>query len=180
MNEKFKKKKSLSPKVIVFWSFIGLITVVLLTILIVKVVQEVPINSYASVEKIKGYDMFSKDDDTYYVLFYDFENKEENESFDKGMFKYLEYTRNNKLKKDVYTLYGMDSDEFANKPCLGNNNNIDGATKFPNELEGSGPNVLSINKDDLPVLLIIKDGEVSDHKTGENDILDYFDGIMNK
>lgn len=181
MNNKLRKKKTVSKKAIFFYSAMGVLVIILFTLLIVRVTQSRDVSSYANLEMINGQSMFNQEEDTYYVLFYNFEESKENESFDKGMYQYLTYVRDN---AKAVAIYGMDSDNAGNKFCFTTGSEkIDGANQFPNAMNEGEATVLKINEDDLPMLFELKlsDGkyEISSHKHGESEILAYLKDVMN-
>lgn len=177
MNDKLRKKKNVSSKAVVFWSAMGVLLLVLITLLVVRIAQTREVSSYKNVEMISGQEMFAQEESTYYVLFFDFEDTKENESFNGGMYKYLTYYRDN-LK--ATKLYGMDSNATENAKCYTTSTEkITGAKEFPNYLNNDSSTVLKVKETSLPLLLIIEDGEVSSHKSGESEILSYLRGIMN-
>jgi len=173
MNSKLKKKKTYSKKAIIFWSFMALLVLVLIVALIVRVGQSRDVSSYNSVDQIYGQELYSQDEAEYYVLFYNFNGEKEFEEFDNAVFQYLTYYRDN---AKAIKLYGMDSDEYRNRLCLVNNDqseNISGTTAYPNNFNNGESNVLKVNEDNLPLLLVIKDGSVSEYKSGKSSILGY-------
>lgn len=173
MNSKLKKKKGYSTKTIAFWSSMATILLVLIIVLIVRATQIRDVSSYKVVDYIYGQEMFDQKESEYYVLFYDFNTSRETESFDKGVYQYLTYYRDNAKATKIF---GMDSDENRNKLCLVGNNfpeQILGATEFPNKINNEESYVLKVNEETLPLLLVISDGSVTDYKTGESAILAY-------
>lgn len=176
MTDKFRRKKQISPKAITFWSVMALIVLVLIVLLIVRVSQTREVSSYNNLEMISGEDLFSIKEDKYLVLVYDFKGEKEYETFDKGMYKYLTYCRDN----SKYTLImGMDSTKASNRKCFTDGSEtINGAKQFPNALNTGSSDVLKINEGDLPILLVIESNEVTAHKTGENEILSYLRDVM--
>lgn len=177
MNDKLRKKKNVPTKAVVFWTAMGILLLVLVALLVVRIAQTREVSSYNNVEMISGQEMFAQKEDTYYVLFFDFEDTKENESFNNGMYKYLTYHRDN-LK--ATKLYGMDSDATENAKCfVKDTEKIDGANQFPNYLNNDSSTVLKVKESSLPLLLVVEDGEVSEHKSGESEILSYLRGIMN-
>lgn len=178
MNDKFKKKKNVSKKSIIFWSLMGLILLTLLTVLIVKVAQTREISSYNKLEMITGPDLFNQDDEKYFVLVYNYNGEKDLETFDKSMFKYFTYHRDNGKATNIY---GMDIDENQNKPCLittESKQSVSGATEFPNRTNGSNSTVLKIYEENTPMLLVISGGSVTEYKTGENEIMSYIKDQM--
>ena len=55
---------------------------------------------------------------------------------------------------------------------------IDGAKQFPNALNEGQSDVLKIKEGSLPMLLVIENNEVKEHKTGENEILSYLKDVI--
>lgn len=177
---KGKKKKEISSKSIVFWSFIGVIVLVLLTLLVIRIFQRKDITSYDKVPEVSGSEIYTQSEENYFVLFYDFAESEAMESFDKTMFQYLTYRRDNGSKKGAYKLYKAVSTHPVNKKCIGTTTNVSNTTTFPNTFEQTGSNVLSIASDDIPVLLIVTGGTITDYRIGETSILTYLNDIIKK
>lgn len=173
MNNKFKKKKSVSKKSIIFYSFMGVVVLTLLAILVVKLAQTRDVNSYDRLEMITGPDLFNIEEDEYFVLVYNFNGEKEYETFDNSVFKYLTFERDN---RKATSIYGMDIDENQNKPCIvgeTDTQSVSSATQFPNRNNTGASGVLYIRETNLPMLLVITDGKVSAYKTGETEILNF-------
>ena len=177
MNSKLKKKKGYSKKAITFWSCMALLVLILVVALIIRVCQTRDVSSYDGVDQLYGQELYSQKEDEYYVLFYNFNGEREYEDFDKSVFQYLTYYRDN-LK--AVKLYGMDCDEYRNMPCLVNSDtseSIVGTNQFPNKMNNNESSVLKINEDNLPLLLVIKENsetgvkEVSEYKNGKSAVL---------
>lgn len=176
MNSKLKKKKGYSKKAITFWACMAALVLILLVALIVRVCQTRDVSSYDGLDQIYGQELYSQSQDEYYVLFYNFNGDKDFEEFDKSVFQYLTYYRDS---AKAIKLYGMDSDEYRNKICLYTNvtEQISGTTAFPNKINNSDANVLKVNEDSLPLLLVIKENsetgakEVSEYKNGKSAIL---------
>lgn len=175
MNDKLRRKKQISKKSIIFWSFMALLLVVLLTLLGVRLGQTREISSYKKLDMITGEELFVQDDDKYFVLFYGFEGSKEYESFDNGMYKYLTFCRDN-LKHTK--IFGMDANKPNNRKCFSDQEKIDGATEFPNALNASSSTVLKVLESELPILFVIEEGSVTTHYSGENAILSYLRDVM--
>ena len=80
---KNKKKQTISPKVVVFWSLICAITLVLVVSLIVLFIQNYKANSKDDIEYLTGNDIFAQEESTYFVLVYEFNTPEENEELER-------------------------------------------------------------------------------------------------
>lgn len=178
---KSNKKQKLSVKTIVFWACFLVAVITIIVVLCIKAGSNKTVHSYDGLlndQAVAGQDIFKQKEDTYLVLFYDFNNRKEMETFDKTIYTYLDYYRDNKNKKDVYKLYAADTDEYANMLCLSDKSNYDGVSLYPGiSVEQDESKILKVKEDDLPVLIIITDGKVSDKKIGETTILDYLNGL---
>lgn len=176
MNDKLRRKKQVSKKVIAFWSIMAAIIVFLLVMLFIRVGQTREVSSYKNLDMITGEEMFIQKDDKYFVLIYSFEDNKDLESFDKGMYKYLTFCRDNGKHTK---LYGLVSSKANNRKCFTTSSEqIDGAKQFPNALNEGQSDVLKIKEGSLPMLLVIENNEVKEHKTGENEILSYLKDVI--
>ena len=68
MNDKLRRKKQVSKKVIAFWSIMAAIVVFLLVMLFIRVGQTREVSSYKNLDMITGEEMFIQKDDKYFVL----------------------------------------------------------------------------------------------------------------
>lgn len=181
---KNNKKNTISKKSIIFWSAIAAAVVVLIISLIITAVRNRSIVNYNDLledNSVLGKEIFTQEEETYLVLFYNFEYEEEMETFNNTIYTYLEFYRNNKSKEGVMKMYAADYDEYSNELCLvDGTSNISGTTTYPGDtLATNESTVLRINRSDVPVLLVVKGGSISEYKTGESAIKTYLHGLKN-
>lgn len=178
MNSKYKTKKNVSKKPIIFWSIIGALVLILVIMLIVRIAKTKEVSSYGRLDMITGQQMFNQDENNYLVLFYNFNGEKQYEEFDKGMYRYLTYVRDN---AKATAIFGMDTDANQNRICFVSNQaseSISGATQFPNAYNSGESGVLHVYEDNCPILFIFTDGKLSAYKSGENAVLAYLKDAM--
>ena len=182
---KNNKKREVSAKTFVFWGIMAAIVVFLLTLLIIRIAQKKNITSYDRVDELVGQEIFTQEEDTYFVLVYDYASDEAMEDFDKTMFAYLTYRRDNKNadKDGAYKLYKFDITNKVNATCLGDNSDLSGASLFPTpnqKFSSDTTGLLTIASEDLPILLVISNGAVSSYYKGVTDILTEINSLISK
>ena len=172
MNSKMKsnKKTAMSPKAIVFWSIMGALVLALIILFIIRVAQRKNITSYSKVDSVQGQELYLQKEDSYYVLIYDFAPDEAMKDFDNTVFMYLTFYRDNKAKANK--LYKFDITDRVNKMCLSDNTNLDGTSQFPspNQKYGTETNVLEVLSDDLPILVLVQNGQITQSYEGTSAI----------
>ncbi len=176
MNKKYQKPKQLSYKSIIFWSIIAVITIIFLIVMVVKFAQSRTVNSYSSLKQVSGEQVFSQKDDTYLVFVYNSydENSATKDEFDQLMFNYITFAkRYAKNNDDVFAIYGLNVNKPENSRAIVSGDNVSESIRGINKFEN-----LKISKNNVPLLLIIKDGAVSDYKATNSDIGDYLQNIM--
>ena len=183
MNSKIKsnKKSSVPVKSVVFWSIMGAVVLGLIIMFVVRAVQKKDITSYSKVESVQGQELFAQSEDEYYVLVYDFEQDEAMEDFDKTVFQYLTYYRDNKTKANK--LYKFDIDDLINKMCLGDECNLVGTTSFPTpnqKFTKDTSTIISVVSAECPVLLVVSGGTITNAFEGSSEVLTQLNSIMNK
>ncbi len=180
MNSKYKSKKNTSKKPIIFWSVVGVCLIVIITMLIIRLAKIQDVSSYGKVEMITGQELFNQDEEEYLVLFYNFNGEKAYEEFDKGVYRYLTFLRDT---KGTQAFFGMDTDQESNRICFVTSQSaesIKNATQFPHAYNTGESGVLKVYEGNCPILLIMSGDKVSDYKSGENAILSYLKGIMEK
>lgn len=182
---KTNKRKEISAKTFVFWGIMAAIVVFLITLLIIRIAQKKDITSYDKVDALVGQEIFSQDEDSYFVLVYDYKGEEAMEDFDKTIFHYLTYRRDNKSadKDGAYKLYKFDITNKVNATCISDDSNLSGASQFPTPNQKFGPDttgLLTVASEDLPILLVISNGSVSQYYKGVTDILTLINGLIKK
>lgn len=178
-----RNKKNVSKRALVFWIAMVLLVIVAFVLIVIRVSQTKEINSYSKVDEVFGQNMFLQEENSYYVYFADLELNKENESLNKGLFQYLTYYRD---KAGATKLYKMDSDNVSNSPCFTDSKSAEklvGTSEFPNRVNTSSEyatpeKVFKVFGENLPILVLIKDGKVEVSKSGESEILSYLKEIM--
>lgn len=170
---KSNKKQKVSVKTYVFWGSVFAAVLVLIILLVINAANNRTINNFDSMDYVKGNQVFTVDEDEYFVLFYDFAGEKRMEEFDNVVLKYLQYQRNNKLK--ATPVYGADLDEYSNKLFIYDSSNIEGTTTYPGNtfVDVTDSSVLRFKNDDIPLLILIKDGEVTNSYEGETAVKEY-------
>lgn len=170
---KSNKKQKISVKTYVFWGAVVAAVVVLIAALAINAANHRTVNNFDSMDYVKGNQVFTVDKDEYMVLFYDFAGEKRMEEFDNVVLKYMQYQRNNKLK--ATPIYGADLDEYSNKLYIYDSANIDGTTTYPGNtfVDVMDSSVLRFEEEDIPLLVIIKDGEVTKGYEGETAVKEY-------
>ena len=184
-----KKGQKLDPKAVVFWSIIGAITVALLVSLIVIFVQNLQITNKEKFTYLEGNEIFNCEQEEYFVVVYDFdlETDKTEDEFEKVLLNYLTFLKKyygNKIEDVEYAhkLYAVDSSAEANYKAIVKDtkeSNIDGTTAVTNTFVDSDQ-LLRIASKDLPTLLVVRDGVIAEHKTGEDAISKYLQEIIDK
>ena len=176
MNKKYQKPKQLSYKSIIFWSIIAIITLIFLIVMVVKFAQSRTVNSYSSLKQVSSEQVFAQKDDTYLVFIYNSydENSTTKDEFDQLMFNYITFAkRYAKNNDDVLAIYGLNVNKPENSRIIVSGDNVTESIRGINKFEN-----LKISKNNVPLLLIIKDGAVSDYKATNSDISDYLHDII--
>lgn len=183
---KSNKKNKLSKKSIVFWSAIGLAVVVLLILLANTIINNRSIVNYDDLlenNHVAGDRIFDQKEEQYLVLFYGFNNDEAYKDFDKNIFTYLEYYRNNSSEEGVLKMYAADCDDPTNdRICnqisvIDGESNIVGTTASPSNSQASENQKLKINTKDIPALLVVTNGEITAAYTTTHDINEYLHSL---
>ena len=182
---KSNKKREISAKTFVFWGVMAAIVIFLLTLLIIRIVQKKNINSYDKVDALVGQEVFNQSEDNYFVLVYDYAGDEAMEDFDKTMFSYLTYYRDNssESKNGAYKLYKFDITNKVNATCIGDESNLTGASLFPSpnqKFNSDTTGLLTVATEELPILLVISNGSVSSYYKGVTDILTHINSLISK
>ena len=178
---KSNKKNKITKKSIIFWGSVAAAVVILIIACIITALNNRSIINYEKLLKddsVVGQEIFTQEEKSYIVLFYNFEYEKEMEAFDADVYTYLEYYRNNSSKENALKLYAADCDEYSNKICLvTESSNITGTTTYPGNSLASSSSQLKINNADVPVLLIVSEGSITDYKTGETAIKQYLQSL---
>ena len=186
---KNKKKNTISPKAITFWSIICTITLALIITLVVMFIQNLQLTSKDDLTYLQGNEIFSQEESTYFVLVYDFEveDEEELDDFEKIILNYQTFLKKYYGKKIdgseyAYKLYAVDSADPSNYKAIVKDTKesvITGTTAVTNSF-ASSDKLLRIAESDLPTLLVIEDGEVISYKTGMGNVSKYLQEIIDK
>lgn len=179
---KNNKKTKISKKSYIFWGAIAAAVILLIVSLIIFALNNRGIVNYENVEFLDGQEIYEQEEDKYLVLFYNFEYEKDMETFDNTVYTYLEYYRNNSSKDGVLKMYGADCDTETNRVVLvDGSSNIQGTIKHPfgapSWTNPDASTILKINNSEVPVLLIISEGSVTDYKTGETAINIYLQSL---
>lgn len=182
---KSNKKRELSAKSFVFWGIMAAIVVFLLTLLIIRIAQKKDITSYDKVDALVGQEVFTQKDESYFVLAYDYKKDEAMEDFDKTVFHYLTFVRDNSnaSKTGAYKLYKFDTTNKVNATCIGEESDLTGATTFPSpnqKFNEGSTSLLQIANEDLPILLVVSGGSVTNYYKGVTDILTFLNSLITK
>lgn len=184
---KSKKNRKISPKLIAFWSIIAAITLGLLIALVVIFIQNLSLNDKDDIEYLSGNEIFKQEDDSYYVLIYDFDSTEEDIDYvEKVVLEYLTFLKKYEGKEldgkvTALKLYGVDSALPENYAMLVNDvddENITGASAVFDNLASDKTKLLRVCKSELPVLVTITNGSVSAVTENQNSVLGFLQNIM--
>lgn len=184
---KSKKNRKISPKLIAFWSIIAAITLGLLIALVVIFIQNLSLNDKDDIEYLSGNEIFKQEDDSYYVLIYDFDSTEEDIDYvEKVVLEYLTFLKKYEGKEldgkvTALKLYGVDSALPENYAMLVNDEadeNITGASAVFDSLASDKTKLLRVCKSELPVLVTITNGSVSAVTENQNSVLGFLQNIM--
>ena len=187
---KNKKKQTISPKVVVFWSLICAITLVLVVSLIVLFIQNYKANSKDDIEYLTGNDIFAQEESTYFVLVYEFNTPEENdelEYFDKVVLNYQSFLKKYGGKKvdgeeHAFKLYGVDTALPNNYKIIVSDEDdekISGTSKVTDSfISDTDASLLRIYEDNLPTLLVITEGKVESYVSGRGSVSKYLQEII--
>lgn len=186
---KNKKKNTISPKAITFWSIIGAITLALIITLIVLFIQNLQLTDKDDLKYLEGNEIFSQEESKYFVLVYDFEVDDEEalDDFEKVVLNYQTFLKKyygNKIDGTEYAfkLYAVDSANPSNYKAIVKDvkeSNITGTTAVTNSF-ANPDTLLRIAESDLPTLLVIENGEVASYKTGFGNVQKYLQEIIDK
>lgn len=183
---KSNKKNQISKKSITFWGAICAAVVVLIVLLIITAVNNKSIVNYDDLlenNHVAGDRIFDQEEEQYLVLFYGFEYEEEFKDFDKTIYTYLEYYRNNKSEEGVLKMYAADCDDPTNDRICNQITLIDGetsavgATASPSNSQASEDQKLKINRKDIPALLVVTNGEITEAYLTTHDIVEYLHSL---
>lgn len=180
MNRKLSTKQQLSHKVIIFWSMIGLLTLVfIITILTIFFRNSSP-SSIDDLTNLREDHIF-RQEGTYYVYVYSkIGITEEKAELDKAsdleelITNYMTYAKRN---SQANRLYGMIVDSTAGN--YGNHSCLFEGTAATTVLNKTQFDTLQINKADIPILLLIKDGRVTGAYLTEREIRQELELQMN-
>ena len=183
---KNKKGQKVNPKLVVFWSIISAITIGLVVTLIVLFIQNLSLNDKDDITYLSGNEIFQQEDNKYYVLVYDFNSSEDDlDELEEFVLNYQTFLKKyyGKDVNDAVTalkLYGVDTALPINKKIIIENGteNIEGATAVTNSLSNDSSKLLRIDDENLPVLLVIENGTVSDYVDTQNGIKNYLQEII--
>ena len=184
---KNKKKNTINPKAITFWSIISAITLALIITLIVLFIQNLQLTDKDDLKYLKGNEIFSQEESKYFVLVYDFDVDDEEalDDFEKVVLNYQTFLKKyygNKIEGTEYAfkLYAVDSADPSNYKAIVKDvkeSNITGTSAVTNSFATS-EELLRIAESDLPTLLVIENGEVSSYKTGFGNVSKYLQEII--
>lgn len=177
---KNNKKNKISKKSYIFWGAVAAAVIVLIISLVVFAMRNRSIVNYEGVTFLEGQDFYKQEEDKYLILFYDFKYEKDFEAFDKDVYTYLEYYRDNKNKDGVLKLYGANCTTDINRQVIVDSEteaNINGTTKHPRGVpfgtDLSDSSILRISETQLPILLVVSENSISEYKTGETAIKEY-------
>lgn len=180
MNKKYTtlSKKKTSFKTLIFWLAIGAITLFCIIFVIVKFQINRKVNSYDSLDNIKGNQVFTigAQTDTYLVFVYSSSGEKESEydDFDKLMFNYITYSKKHGDLAGVYKIYGFDIDNPENKKAIISST----GSKKESVSDVEQIDDLRIYSENVPMLLVISGNVVDDYKDSDNAISGYLQDIM--
>lgn len=185
---KSNKKNTISKKSYIFWGSVAAVVLFLIISLVIFAVRNKSIVNYEGLDYLEGQDFYKQEEDSYLILFYNFEYEKEFEQFDECVYKYLEYYRDHKGKDGVLKVYGANCNTNVNRQVIvDSEEKITGTTKHPQGVpigtDLSDPSILKIASSSLPVLLVVTTNEntgikeISAYKKGEANIMDYLQGL---
>lgn len=172
MNRNLTTRNKLSYKVLGFWSVIALLTLVFIGFVVVKYVENKNVQTMNDISNLKGEEVFQQEG-TYYVYIYSKvgivvndiprgDNELERAAeLEETIVSYLTYAKRN---KDATKLYGMIVDVYENSGSL-----VVGeqTTQTVNVTSYGG---LKINTKDVPMLIKITGGRITNQFLKESDI----------
>lgn len=184
---KNKKKNTISPKAITFWSIISAITLALIITLIVLFIQNLKLTDKDDLKYLEGNEIFSQEESKYFVLVYDFEVDDEEalDDFEKVVLNYQTFLKKYYGKEIddteyAFKLYAVDSANPSNYKAIVKDvkeSNITGTSAVTNSF-ATQEELLRIAESDLPTLLVIEDGKVASYKTGFGNVSKHLQEII--
>ena len=183
-----KKSQKLDPKAIFFWGAIAAITLALIISLIVVFVQQYKATDKDDIEYLTRNEIYLQEENKYFVLVYGFnaEDSEELEYFEEVVLSYQTFLKKYYGKKvdgeeKAFKLYGVDTENPSNYLIVvdkADKQNILDTTSVKDSFITDETTFLRIFKDNLPTLLVVENGVVTDYHQGESTICKFLDEIM--
>lgn len=180
MNKKYTapQTQKRSFKSFLFWGVLIAITIFFIIFIIFRFVNARSVNSYDSLTQVQGEELFLKEaqTETYLVFVYSSSDEEANEDdeFDKLVYKYITFAKKNKDKTSVYNIYGFDVDKPENHRVLITDTGEQKAVISDVETLDD----LLIYYKDVPMLLVVSGNIITDYKDSDNAISDYLQSII--
>lgn len=179
MNRGIVARKKLNYKVISFWSVIGLLSLLFIGFIIVKFVESINIQTMDDMTNLREQQIFEQSG-TYYVYVYSkfgiegheqiLEKKDE---LTPTIENYLTYAKRNKQAPRIFgMIVDSGSDNYGNYGALlfgTQTTNVRNVTSFKN---------FKVHVDDLPMLVKISGGRVTEQYITVNDIKAELDRAM--
>ncbi|MCK9537078.1 MAG: hypothetical protein M0R05_05825 [Bacilli bacterium] len=175
MNKKLSSKKQLSHKVMIFWSMIGLLTLIFIVTVIVMFVKARSSRSIDDLINLHENEIFEQKESYYIYVYSKVGITDEKAELDKAadleelIITYMTYAKRNSQAKRIY---GMNVDSYRNRSVLITGSQLTEVlykTKFIN---------LRINTDDVPILMKIEGGKVVKDYLTEKAIREELDSQM--
>lgn len=164
MNRQYNKKQlNNKPKVIVFWSMIGVITITFILSIVLMMVNSREISSYQEMDNVVRDGLFTQEEVMYFVYVYGSSNNatEKADYVNPTIFNYLNFVKLNSRKDGVMKMYGLDIDYFENRSALSDAHSSFGISTFTE---------FKVNRNELPIVLVVDSGRIVDRRVKEQEI----------
>lgn len=164
MNRQYNKTQlNNKPKVIVFWSIIGVITITFVLSIVLMFINSREIKNYRDMDNLVRDSMFTQNETVYFVYVYgSTDNDTEKADYvNPTIFNYLNFVKHNSRKDGVIKMYGLDIDYFENRSALSNAHSAFGISTFAD---------FKVNRNELPILIVVDSGRVVDRRVKEQEI----------
>lgn len=164
MNRQYSKKQlNNKPKVVVFWSMIGVITITFILSIVLMMVNSREISSYQEMDNVVRDGLFTQEEVMYFVYVYGSNTNatEKADYVNPTIFNYLNFVKLNSRKDGVMKMYGLDIDYFENRSALSDAHSSFGISTFAE---------FKVNKNELPIVLVVDSGRIVDRRVKEQEI----------
>lgn len=169
MGKSFNRKNNMNYKAITFWSIISLLTIAFIIVIIVQFANRTlrPVENFDDIQ-LFGDMMYEKEEETYFVYIYGSDDNENDDvkELEEHILNYLTFVKRNSKNEEATKLYVFNVDAQTNARYIDSSKTSTLAT-------AKSINELNIVANDVPTLLVMKNGSVFQPVKGLNEIKDY-------